>query len=284
MAASAPVVGVDRRGYVQPMHGRTSSLVHSYRRLPPGIRDRFRWLRRPLLHFTKAVVARASRGRVVSGPFRGMSWPGRARIPRYLLGTQELELAQLFEDVIRSKPDVIVNVGSADGYYTVGLARRLPDARVIGFEADAAAARRGAEVAAANDLTERLEARGLCTAQELDKALGGATSPFVIVDIEGGEVDVLDLSRAPSLSRATILVETHDLLRPGCADTIRRRFAASHRIETVRTRLRTLSDFPSGFVPWLPRLAPRTCLGLLQEERGGDQEWLILIPSRLATG
>ncbi len=258
----------------------TAPALRQYRRLPVAVRDRLRWLRFPILHFARAVTSANAHGRVVSGPFRGMRWPADVSCPRYLLGTQELELSKAIEALIATKPDLIANVGAADGYYAVGLALRLPRTRVIGFEGDADAARRCAEVIAANGVETSVEVRGFCTAETLEAVLQEGASPLVVIDIEGGEIDVLDPSRAPSLSRAAILVETHDLYRPGCAETVRRRFGATHVIESIRTRPRALADFPPDFVPWLPRLAPRTCVGLLAEERGADQEWLILTPRR----
>ena len=66
----------------------------------------------------------------------------------YQVGSFELELHPAVERIVAERPATVVNVGSAEGYYAVGLAMRLAGARVVGFELDpalraaAAAARR----------------------------------------------------------------------------------------------------------------------------------------------
>ena len=63
---------------------------------------------------------------VSGGPFAGLAYPDRAPIslvPK-LLGIYERELHGAIEAAIRAQPGLIVNVGAADGYYAVGLARR----------------------------------------------------------------------------------------------------------------------------------------------------------------
>src|SRR4051795_10844916 len=60
---------------------------------------------------------------VSGGPFAGLVYPDRTPIslvPK-LLGIYERELHGAIEAAIRAQPDVIVNVGAADGYYAVGL-------------------------------------------------------------------------------------------------------------------------------------------------------------------
>src|SRR2546423_12652663 len=73
---------------------------------------------------------------VRAGPFAGLRYPDNLiQIPK-LLGTYELELHPAVERLIASRPTTVVNVGAAEGYYAVGLARRLPDARILAFDID----------------------------------------------------------------------------------------------------------------------------------------------------
>src|SRR3954471_17960548 len=60
---------------------------------------------------------------VSGGPFAGPTYPARPPLPLApkLLGIYERELHGAIEAAIRAAPETIVNVGSADGYYAVGL-------------------------------------------------------------------------------------------------------------------------------------------------------------------
>jgi hypothetical protein len=69
---------------------------------------------------------------VRDGPFAGMIYPEstvkvRNLIPK-MIASYEDELTPWIEEAVAKNYPTIVNVGSADGYYAVGLARRLPGA------------------------------------------------------------------------------------------------------------------------------------------------------------
>ena len=68
-------------------------------------------------------------GRVFSGPFKGMQFIDEsfenAFIPK-ILGIYERELHPAVEAAIALTPRLVVDIGTAEGYYAVGIARRLP--------------------------------------------------------------------------------------------------------------------------------------------------------------
>src|SRR5450432_1298867 len=79
---------------------------------------------------------------VQNGPFAGMKYipqsNGSALIPK-LTGTYEQELHGIIEEVSQRKYHTLVDVGCAEGYYLVGLALRLPNLHVHGFDLNAEA-------------------------------------------------------------------------------------------------------------------------------------------------
>jgi hypothetical protein len=93
-------------------------------------------------------VARQTRCHVLLGPFADLRYPF-ASLPRQLflgplqVGSYESELHETVEGIVAREPQVLVNVGAAEGYYAVGLARRLAELEVIAYEADPHCARRG---------------------------------------------------------------------------------------------------------------------------------------------
>lgn len=131
---------------------------------------------------------------VSSGPFAGMhltelnSWGGGDRAAK-LLGYYEMELNPFLEESIAWQPDVVVNVGCAEGYFAVGLAMRVADARVIAFDVDGQAQAVCKAAANLNDLS--VDVRGLCTGSILRVICETARRPFLLIDCEGGERELL---------------------------------------------------------------------------------------------
>lgn len=256
-------------------------IYRSYRQLPEKIRAPARWLVAPLWHSACALVRRNAGDAVLSGPFQGMKLdlsPVSSRhLLGYLLGTQELELHPVIETVVREEYSTIINVGVADGYYAIGLARRIPSTRIIGFEGLAEHHEPFWHTARMNGVADRIKMEGFCTAADLQNSLTGAGfRPFILCDIEGGEKALLDNSRIPELNQADILVETHDALVPGCSTILLQRFSQTHEISSIYARPRTARDFPSGKLPLLAKWMPRTAVELMNERRTGIQEWLFM--------
>ena len=128
---------------------------------------------RPIGFLTHLVEQRTGR-RVRAGPFAGMNYVNRscgsAYLPK-LLGTYERELHGASEKICSMKPGLILNVGAAEGYYTVGLARRNPHARVIGFEMNLHGRQALREMTELNDVADRIEVRGQCEPADLSAAM-----------------------------------------------------------------------------------------------------------------
>jgi 2-polyprenyl-3-methyl-5-hydroxy-6-metoxy-1,4-benzoquinol methylase len=85
-----------------------------------------------------------------SGPFMRMQYLEEATGSVFfakLLGTYELEINPAVEWIISYEPDLVIDVGCAEGYYAVGLATRCRSARVIGFDIESRARRLTAKLA-----------------------------------------------------------------------------------------------------------------------------------------
>jgi len=60
---------------------------------------------------------------------------GSSFLPK-LVGSYEAELHGVIEELIGRDYRTIIDIGSAEGYYVVGLARRCPAARIYAFDMD----------------------------------------------------------------------------------------------------------------------------------------------------
>lgn len=222
------------------------------------------------------------------GPFAGMRYlrrRGDIVHAAKLLGAYECELHPALEQVIARTPGLVVNIGSGDGYYVVGLARRVPGARILAVDPDPLAQRACRQTAVENQVADRVSHRVLLDApalehelqRELTRADDDARERSVaralcVVDCEGFEDTLLDPVIAPALRRADLLIETHDFARAGVTARLSERFAASHHIERIEITARTVADYPE-----LSDLPAATALGLLDEFRHVPQSWLVCL-------
>jgi len=201
---------------------------------------------RPIGYLTRLVRLRTGCA-VASGPFAGTRYVdhsvGSAYIPK-LLGIYERELTTCVEEIIARQPRVVIDIGAAEGYYAVGLARRLPETRVVAFEMEQLGREALLDMATRNGVIDRIEIRGKCEPADLKNALGEEITPVVVCDVEGYESILLDPETVPALQHAAILVELHDFLVPGITKTLLKCFASTHQIRHIWQEPRARSDFP----------------------------------------
>lgn len=213
---------------------------------------------------------------VLAGPFAGMRIPREASWhapPIYLVGTYERPLHPWILDAVHRTPSVVVDVGAADGYYAVGLARLLPDCVVYAFDLDPLAQQATRRTARMNDVTN-VVTRGRITPQALQRVL--VRGAFVISDCEGYELELLDLESAPLLASAYIIVELHDTVAACASRTIPLRFGETHRIHMIGAA----NDTPE---PWShlahltqDDIVKSTCEG--RTGLGSAVQWAVMIP------
>lgn len=229
---------------------------------------------RHLAKWRSVLVANTIQARsgtdILHGPFRGMHYAVPAaegsRASR-LLGGYETSLAPVIETIIKRKYGLIIDVGCAEGYYAVGLARRMPKSRVMARDASEKAQALCREMALANGVADRVEVGGIMNHADFD--ICQSRRSVVICDIEGAEEALLDPGLAPGLAHADILVECHDCMNPGLSGRLKDRFAATH---SVREFGRKLDD--GGFPDWMEELSDIDRLIALWEWRIGPTPWL----------
>lgn len=186
---------------------------------------------------------------VQDGPFAGMvlpdssSWGDGDTLPK-LLGAYEAELHQVIRDDIAGRPDVVINVGAAEGYYAIGIARLLPSASVIAYDLDTDAQRVCATAARLNGVADRVTVLGACSPDALRNDLAGAVRPWVICDCEGYELTLIDPDAVPDLRRATLLIEAHDFLHAGLTETLIARLSPTHAIRVGHEGGRNPNEHP----------------------------------------
>lgn len=211
---------------------------------------------------------------VWSGPFAGMRFlPAVAEgcyMPK-LIGCYEAELHPwLLELKRRRRYTRIVDIGAAEGYYAVGLARMWPEARVLACDANPHGMPMLRNLIQLNKLEGRIEPGGIFGHADFD-ALRDVPS-LVFADIEGAEKDLLDPAKAPVLRRCDVIVEVHEVFDPTLPDLMRSRFAATHDVTIVRETGRDVPlpawfDGRDSVDRWLA----------VWEHRAGPTPWAVML-------
>jgi hypothetical protein len=211
--------------------------------------------------------------KVQSGPFAGMKYlpdsHGSELAPK-LIGSYEVELQPIFAAWLGKPFETVVDIGCAEGYYAVGLALALPNARVFAYDINSEAQKTCRQLAAINGVASRVTVLGECTPANLQENLTGPS--LVLVDCEGAEVRILRPDIATSLAAAHIIVELHDFIVPGVSRILSERFRDSHEISFIANTERNAHDWPH--IRQLSESERQTAV----DERRIRQEWMILAP------
>ena len=183
-------------------------------------------------------VVTATGGIVADGPFKGMkidpqvSWGDGSVTPK-LLGCYEQEIADCM-NALRDTPfDAAINIGSAEGYYSIGAAMLLNTPRVVAIDIDPAAldaTRRNGE---RNGVADKIECRGAVDTDGFKALLEEFPRSLVICDCEGYEVELITPETAATGAQAHFLIECHDFIGKPVTEDLAAVLSATHDVEII---------------------------------------------------
>lgn len=218
---------------------------------------------------TRRVIAHAG-GRVQSGPFENMrvnpdlvSW-GDGDVGSRLLGIYEESVHGWMDRLLALDFDYVLNVGCAEGYYSVGFARELPDARVVAVDISQRALNITAQHAAMNRV---MVETSLTIPDDVPR---GA---LWLVDVEGDELHILNPEVRPMLKSATIFVELHEWVHEHLFETMLERFSKTHIIEVMNDGARSVNDFE-----FMADMTDSQRWSLASEGRPRRMKWMLMWP------
>lgn len=214
---------------------------------------------------------------VRGGPFAGMRYPRDAVaattvVPK-LLGSFELELHPVIDEVLDRGCPTILNIGCAEGYYAVGLALRLPEARVYAFDSDPSFRRLCETMASLNGVDDRVTIYDAATAVGLQTFVQNGDRSFIVCDCEGCELELLDPAKAPFLRTASILVELHHFVDRTVSSVVLGRFRETHETHLIASSERD----PKGYEE-LSRFSHQDAALAVAEFRPEPMEWAWMKP------
>ena len=205
---------------------------------------------------------------VLDGPFRGMRYPESSLMNHngipILFGTYELELHPVIEELASKPFDCIIDVGSAEGYYAVGMALRTKLV-VHAFDCEPREMRYLRQMAKLNAVSDLIQTRSWCTPTTLSKLVNGRRS-LVISDCEGYELELFNDRSMAALKFSDLIIEVHEnVIGSNVYESLRQRFHPSHEIHAIH------------FDPNSVGRVPATWRKFAREVRPDEQLWLYLI-------
>lgn len=190
------------------------------------------------LHAIERDVINTTNGIVSDGPFKGMkidtkvSW-GDGGITAKLLGCYELEIADAMATIRGTPFDAVINIGSAEGYYTIGAAMILNTPKVVAVDIDPAALSATRRNAERNGVSDKVDCRGVMSAEELAAFLTEFPRSLVICDCEGFELDLIVPKVTTAGRQAHFLIECHDFIGQPVTETLNAALSGSHSVDVI---------------------------------------------------
>jgi hypothetical protein len=200
-----------------------------------------------LSYYHSQIVPALLRGcfagsKVLSGPFQGMLMPHYSCWAK-LLGSYEDELHGVIDEILATPYRTVVNIGAAEGYYAVGLARRLNRSEILCYDSNPDRLEQCRQNAQANQVETRMTFGGFCSWDELAR-LDLSKSSLIVCDVDGYEKTLLDPERVPGLKDCDMLIEVHDYFAPGTSKVLLERFGDTHAVRKYKEQWKDPSRYP----------------------------------------
>jgi hypothetical protein len=231
-------------------------------------------------HVVQWELAKLYGGSILDGPFAGMAFVDHgthgSHVPKQI-GCYEHELHPYIEAVVAEGYDEVINVGCAEGYYAVGLALRMPRASIHAFDTDEKARALCLRIAAGNGIADRVRVGGLFAPDHFGRFTG--RKAFFLIDIEGGEVDLLGQALPEDLSGHDFIIECHDDPARPVSRRLMAQLEPTHHLELVRHRIPS-PELPPMFEP----LSDMDRLLAIWEWRAFPTPWLVAASRRRPDG
>lgn len=144
------------------------------------------------------------------GPFAGTIYPLEAALSRHsipkLLGTYEQELHNIIKTIEQRKYDLVIDIGSAEGYYAVGLARLLRT-KVLAYDPEPIERSFCERAAQLNGVSTLVELRDVF--RRSDIWLYRDRRVLCICDCEGFESELFNAHTILGVAKWDLLIELH---------------------------------------------------------------------------
>ena len=220
-------------------------------------------------------------GRVVAyGPFATMkmnsqSWGG-FDINAKILGTFESHVIAELNAISQENAGPFIDIGAADGFFAIGAVISGIADETYAFEIDASSRRSIAINAADNNVPSKIHIRDVANPETISDILKKERKAKILIDIEGGEYELLDDEFLDEISNCDVIVELHPrLVEHGTEkqEALISRLKNYFYVEFFQNSMSPTSGFPE-----LVSLSDDKRLLALSENRAFEMWWIKLKP------
>ena len=225
---------------------------------------------------------------VIYGPYKGMFFSennhwGIGDLGPKIIGLYEFEVQNKLIDLVSNfKIENFVNIGAAEGYHAIGIAKKTRIQNFVLYEID----KKGQEILKENILKNELKKNikieneaNLNSIYELNKKLDFSKTLFLI-DIEGFELELFNDEILGLLKNSFLIIENHRFLLSKTKQIkyqeLVNKFDDSFNVELVSNTGRNISQINE-----ISNLSENELMMISSESRPKMMEWFVLTPKTI---
>ena len=221
-------------------------------------------------------------GIVSKGPFKGMRYINKSYVGfvcHKVTGTYEKEIQHIIKDELLHDYDAIFDVGSAEGYYAVGMALKSKANLIVSFEGSEEGRKLQKELATLNQIENKIEIKGYCDENILMEEMLKYDDILLICDVDGYELALLDNNLNKKLNKTTMIIESHNHCYANMESDLIKRFCKTHKIESIPVRkFADYEDYPNSNLIYRMLPSKYKEFPIRETERADEDTWLYLKP------
>jgi len=215
-------------------------------------------------------------GKIAYGPFKGVrinnhsAWSGTKDIGPKIFGLYE---NQILNWIQQKKFDLLIDVGAADGYYALGMLSSKIVSRAVTFEISVNDREITKSSAIINNVDDKIFIKGEATSSEIIEVLKTCSNGLIIMDIEGGEYNLITSELLEAAKNCCLVIEIHDVVGREILENMLSLCKEFHEFEELTSLER---NFPRD--KFTEKLTDNERSHLLSEGRSYAMSWVALSP------
>ncbi len=233
-----------------------------------------------IINYYSDEIEKISKNRIMYGNYKGTkilinkSW-NNFDLPSKYLGTYELEVQNsIIQSQKKNKKKYLINLGCGEGYHAISLTKRKVFEKFIGFESSEIAQSLLKKNLAINKMEKQSIIFRNANKNFLDNKIFQKfklKDCFFLIDIEGGEFEILNPINVKKLCKSKLIIEIHDFYRS--PKNLIKNLKKYFKLKTFSTENRNINNFKI-----LEHIHDNEKWLLMSEGRPKKMEWIFCEP------